>query len=326
MGNTIHHSPLVWILFIVFILVMLALDLGVFNRHTHEIKMKEALRWVVFCMLLAFGFNALIYFWLGADSALAFTTAYIVEQSLSVDNIFIIVMIFSYFRIPAKYQHRVLFWGILGALIMRGIFIAAGIAMIQKFEWLVYVFGAILVFSGLKLLFQKEDENQDLMNSKTIRLTKKIFPVCDKMDGSKFFTKINGKKMATPLFLTLIVIEVSDLIFAVDSIPAIISISRDTFIVYTSNIFAILCLRSMYFAIAGLVDIFHYLRFGLSAILTFVGTKMLLSHYYHIPVITSLGIIIVILALCVLASLIWPKKEEIVEATKSDFMRTEGDL
>jgi tellurite resistance protein TerC len=326
MENAVHHSPLAWILFIVFILIMLALDLGVFNRHTHEIKMREALRWVVFCMLLAFAFNALIYFWLGADAALAFTTAYIVEQSLSVDNIFVIVMIFSYFRIPAQYQHRVLFWGILGALIMRGIFIAAGIAMIQKFEWLVYVFGAILVFSGLKLLFQKEGEDPDLLNSKTIRLTKKIFPVSDKMAGSHFFTKINGKKMATPLFLTLIVIEVSDLIFAVDSIPAIISISRDTFIVYTSNIFAILCLRSLYFAIAGLVDIFHYLRFGLSAILTFVGIKMLLSHYYPISVITSLGIIIVILALCVLASLIWPKKEEIAEAAKSDFMRTEGDL
>lgn len=326
MEGTIHHSPLAWILFIVFILVMLALDLGVFNRKTHEIKMKEALRWVVFCMLLAFGFNSLIYFWLGADSALAFTTAYIVEQSLSIDNIFVIVMIFSSFKVPPAYQHRVLFWGILGALIMRGIFIAAGIAMIQKFEWLVYVFGAILVFSGLKLLFQKEDESQDFMNSKTIRFTKKIFPVSEKMDGSKFFTVVNGKKLATPLFLALIVIEVSDLIFAVDSIPAIISISRDTFIVYTSNIFAILCLRSMYFAIAGLVDIFHYLRFGLSAILTFVGVKMILSHYYHIPVLASLGIIIAILALCVLASLIWPKKEELTEVAKSDFMRTEGDL
>ncbi|MBL7959598.1 TerC family protein [bacterium] len=290
-----------WVLFNVFVLAMLALDLGVFHRKSHEVKMKEALTWSAVWICLALVFNVLIYFWMGEKKALEFLTGYVIEKSLSVDNIFIFIMVFTYFHVPALYQHKILFWGILGALIMRAIFIFAGVALIAKFHWTVYVFGLFLIITGIKMALQKDKKIEPDKNP-AIRLFRRYFPVTDSYDGSKFLTRVNGKLLATPMMIVLIVIETTDLIFAVDSIPAILAITTDPFIVYTSNVFAILGLRALYFALAGVMQLFHYLAYGLSAVLVFVGAKMMLVDVYKIPIQISLLVIVVILTVSIVAS------------------------
>jgi len=306
---------LYWIFFNVFVLVMLAIDLGVFNRKAHEVKIKEALIWSGVWIALALAFNLGLYYYYtppegftSAESALQFLTGYVIEKSLSVDNIFVFVLIFTYFKVPAIYQHKVLFWGIIGALIMRAIFIFAGVALINQFAWIIYVFGGFLVFTGIKLLIQKEKEIHPEKNP-LIRLFKRFFRVTESYEGGKFFTIQNSRKVATPLFIVLIMIETTDLIFAVDSIPAILAVTQDPFIVYSSNVFAILGLRSLYFALAGLVKLFRYLQYGLAAILILVGSKMILNHFYAAKIIStelSLILIITILAASIVTSLLKP--------------------
>ncbi len=299
-----------WILFNVFVLVMLALDLGVFHRNAHEVKMKEALITSAVWIALALLFNIGVYFWMGEKKALEFLTGYIIEKSLSVDNIFVFIMVFSYFHVPSLHQHKILFWGIIGALIMRAIFIFAGVALIAKFHWMIYVFGLFLIVTGIKMAFQKDKKIEPEKNP-VIRLFRKLFPVSDNYDGSKFLTKINGKTFATPMMIVLIVIETTDLIFAVDSIPAILAITDDPFIVYTSNVFAILGLRALYFALAGIMQLFHYLAYGLSAVLVFVGAKMMLVDVYKIPIQISLLVIVVILTLSIVASILRGRSQQV---------------
>lgn len=297
-----------WIGFNVFVLLMLALDLGVFHRKAHEVNIKEAIIWSIVWITLALIFNYGVYIYMGKVKALEFFTGYILEKSLSVDNIFVFILVFSFFKVPSKYQHKILFWGILGALVMRIILIFSGVALLTKFHWLIYVFGAFLIFTGIKMLIQKEQQISPDKNI-LVRLFKKIYPVTDDYHHDKFFVKIDGKKLATPMFVVLLVIEFTDLVFAVDSIPAILAITNDTFIVYTSNVFAILGLRALYFALAGVMKYFRFLKIGLSVILVFVGSKMCLVDFYKFPITLSLGIIISILLISVLASLIKPKKE-----------------
>ena len=296
---------LFWILFNVFVVAMLVLDLGVFHRKSHTVKYREALIWSVVWIALAVIFAIVIYFWHGRTPSLEFVTGYVIELSLSVDNLFVFLLIFRYFQVPAGHQHKVLFWGILGALIMRAIFIAAGVGLIQRFHWIVYVFGAFLVYSGFKLLRQGEAEIHPEKNP-VLRLFRRLVPVTKDYEGDKFFVRRPGL-LATPLLVVLVVVETTDLLFAVDSIPAILAITRDAFIVYTSNVFAILGLRSMYFALAGMMEMFRYLHYGLSVVLMFVGGKMLLSHYYEVPTAVALGAVAGILLLSVAASLIRPK-------------------
>jgi len=293
---------LFWILFNVFVLIMLALDLGVFHRKTHEITVKEALTWTAVWVFLALVFNAGIFFWKGKQTALEFFTGYLVEKALSVDNIFVFLMIFSYFQVPSKYQHKVLFWGIIGALIMRVIFIFAGVALIERFHFTIYIFGALLIYTGYKMFYHNNAKIEPDKNP-VIKFFKKIVPVTPDFQEDKFFVKLNGKKFATPLFLVLILIETTDLIFAVDSIPAILAITQDQFIVYTSNVFAILGLRSLYFALAGVVHRFWLLSYGLAIVLIFVGLKMLLVDLYKIPIEWSLVFIAFIIAASIVLSL-----------------------
>ena len=296
----------VWAGFLLFVLLMLALDLGVFHRKSHEVKIKEALVWSAVWIGLALIFNVGVWYFIGKEKAIEFLTGYVIEKSLSVDNLFVFIMVFSYFNVDTKYQHKVLFWGILGALIMRAIFIFAGVALIQQFHWIIYIFGAFLIFTGVKMLVQK-DEKMEPEKNPLVRLFKRFFPVTDTMHGDRFFVKINAKTVATPLFIVLLIIEFTDLIFAVDSIPAILAISTDTFIIFTSNVFAILGLRALYFALAGIAKLFYYLKYGLSAILVFVGVKMVVAGFFKIPVMYSLLIIVSILTLSILASVIFPK-------------------
>lgn len=298
----------IWIGFILFVLLMLALDLGVFHRKSHEVKIKEALIWSAIWISLALVFNYGIYFFMGKEKAIEFLTGYVIEKSLSIDNLFVFIMLFTYFNIEPKFQHKVLFWGILGALIMRAIFIFAGVALISMFHWIIYFFGAFLIFTGAKMLSHKE-EKIDPHKNPLVRLFKRFFPVTETMVGGKFFTKINGKRFATPLFVVLLIVEFTDLIFAVDSIPAILAISTDTFIIFTSNVFAILGLRALYFALAGITKYFHYLKYGLSAILVFVGIKMVIVDFYKIPISYSLLTIVGILAISILLSILFPKNE-----------------
>lgn len=301
-------SPIFWVIFCIIIVVMLALDLGVFNKKSHEIKLKEALSWVAVWVSLAMIFNLIILFQFGKTKALEFLTAYVIEYSLSIDNIFVFIMVFSFFSVRKEYQHKVLFWGILGAVIMRAIFIFAGVALINKFHWIVIIFGVFLVFTGLKMLLQKEEAKVEPEKNGLVRLLKKFLPVSDHFHGSSFFVKKEGKTYATPLFVVLLIIESTDLIFAVDSIPAVLAISKDTFIVFTSNIFAILGLRSLYFAISGIMGLFRFLKIGLALVLTFVGLKMLAAFFdFEIPVAISLSVIVSILLLSILASLIIKK-------------------
>jgi len=298
----------VWIGFIAFIILLLTVDLGIFHRKSHEVKIKEALLWSAVWISLALIFNYGIYVFLGEEKALEFLTGYLIEKSLSVDNLFVFIMLFTFFDVQPKYQHKVLFWGILGALILRAIFIFSGVALISKFHWIIYIFGAFLVFTGIKMLFHK-DEGIVPDKNPLVRLFKKFFPVSEQMHGSKFFVKLNSKTVATPLFIVLLVVEFTDLIFAVDSIPAILAISNDTFIIFTSNVFAILGLRALYFALAGITKYFHYLKYGLSAILVFVGIKMVIVGYYKIPIVYSLLTILGILLLSVLASVMFKNNE-----------------
>jgi tellurite resistance protein TerC len=288
---------------------MLILDLGVFHRKTHEVSMKEALTWTFVWIFLALVFNAVIYYWRGKQQALEFFTGYLVEKALSVDNIFVFIMIFTYFQIPSKYQHKVLFWGIIGALIMRVIFIFAGVALIEKFHITIYVFGALLIYTGYKM-FNHNNAKIHPEKNPVIKFFKKFTPVTHQLHEDKFFIKLDGKRFATPLFLVLILIESTDLIFAVDSIPAILAITQDQFIVYTSNVFAILGLRSLYFALAGVVHRFWLLSYGLAIVLVFVGIKMLLIDVYKIPIEWSLLFIAFIITASVVASLKIPRKNQ----------------
>lgn len=296
-------TPLIfWIIFNCFVLLMLALDLGVFHRKSHEVTVKEALTWTSVWIGLALIFNVIIYVWRGQQQALEFFTGYLVEKALSIDNIFVFIMIFSYFQIPVKYQHKVLFWGILGALIMRVLFIFAGVALLEKFHFTIYIFGAFLIFTGYKM-FYHSDSKIDPGKNPVLKLFKRFMPVSPSLSEDNFFVKIDGRRFATPLFLVLILIETSDLIFAVDSIPAILAITQDHFIVYTSNVFAILGLRSLYFALAGIVHRFWLLSYALAIVLVFVGTKMMLIDVYKIPIEWSLIFIALIITGSILLSL-----------------------
>lgn len=320
----------IWIGFVAFVLLMLALDLGVLNRKAHVIRAREALLWTLLCVALALVFNVLVYFmyehnWLGiaenfgtrgpADAgsakrvsdgwraALEFFTGWVIEYSLSLDNIFVIAIIFRYFRVPQQYQHRVLFWGILGALVMRGAMIWAGTELITRFFWMNYLFGAILLFTAVKML-RSGDEEPEPDRNPLVRLARRFYPVSPAFEGQKFFTMVDGRKAMTPMFVALLVVESTDVLFAVDSIPAIFAITRDPFIVFTSNVFAILGLRSLYFALASLLDKFYYLKLSLVFLLAFVGVKMLLAHHYHLAAEVSLAIIVAILAVGIVASLL----------------------
>jgi len=272
---------------------------------------KEALLWSAVWISMALLFNYGIYYFMGKEKALEFLTGYLIEKSLSIDNLFVFIMLFAFFDVKAVYQHKVLFWGILGALILRAVFIFAGVALISKFHWIIYVFGGFLIYSGFKMIFSKNEKTEPDKNP-LVKLFKRFFPVTEKMHGGNFFVKIDGKRFATPLFIVLLVVEFTDLIFAVDSIPAILAVSNDTFIIFTSNVFAILGLRSLYFALAGIAKYFHYLKYGLSAILVFVGIKMVVAGFFKIPVTASLFVIIGILVISIILSVVFPKKEEIV--------------
>lgn len=298
-----------WVAFNVFVLAMLALDLGVFHRNAHEVKVKEALGWSAVWIALALLFNLGVFVYGGSQKGFEFLTGYLIEKSLSVDNIFVFLLLFSYFAVPSIYQHKVLFWGILGALVMRAIMIAVGATLIKEFHWVIYGFGALLIFSGIKMALQKEQKVHPEKNP-LVRLFRRVMPTTAEFHGDKFFIKKNGVRFATPLFVTLLMVESADLMFAVDSIPAIFAITDDPFIVYTSNVFAILGLRSLYFALAGVMEKFHYLKVGLSVILVFVGVKMLLTDVYKMPVLLSLGVIAAVLAASVAASLLRPQKGE----------------
>lgn len=297
---------LFWILFNVFVLAMLALDLGVFNRRAHSVTFREALAWSAVWLALATGFAVLVYFWHGRAASLEFATGYLIELSLSVDNLFVFLVVFRYFRVPAALQHRVLFWGILGALITRAAFILAGVSLIQRFHWLIYVFGALLVYSGIKLLRQS-DEDINPEKNPLLRLFRQWMPVTDDYVGEKFWVRQPGL-CATPLVVVLLVVETTDIVFAVDSIPAVLAITLNAFIVYTSNVFAIIGLRSMYFAVAGMMDLFEYLHYGLSVVLVVIGAKMLVSHYYTVPTVVALGTVAGVIAISVVASVVWPRK------------------
>lgn len=288
---------------------MLALDLGVFNRRAHSIRFREALGWSVMWVALAISFAVVVYFWHGRAASLEFLTGYVIELSLSIDNLFVFLVIFRYFRVPGELQHRVLFWGILGALITRGAFILAGVGLIRQFNWITYIFGALLVWSGFKLLRQGDAEIDPEKNP-VLKLFRRWMPVTDEYVGDKFWVRQPGL-YATPLVVVLLVVETTDILFAVDSIPAVLAITLNAFIVYTSNVFAIMGLRSMYFAVAGMMDYFEYLHYGLSAVLVFIGGKMLLSHYYKLPTHIALGTVIGVLLISVLASVALPRKRDL---------------
>ena len=300
-----------WIIFNLIILGVLYFDLKFIQKDAHAISVKEAAFWSVFWIMVALCFNAGIYYFMGPDKALKFLTGYVIEKTLSVDNLFVFLMIFEYFSVPAKFQPRVLHWGILGALVMRFIIIFAGVALLEKFHWIIYVFGALLIYTGFKMAFGEEKKLEPEKNP-LIKLLKKIMPVAvRKIDDEKFFIYINGIFHATPLFVVLLVIESSDLIFAVDSIPAILAVTTDPFLVYTSNVFAILGLRALYFLLSSIMPLFVYLKFGISILLCYIGVKMLIMHFYKIPTLASLGVIAFILICSVVASLMFPKKESL---------------
>jgi len=298
-----------WGGFTAFVLAMLALDLGVFHRKAHEVRFREALTWSVVWVALALAFNALIWTWFGPTKGLEFLTGYLIEKALSVDNIFVFLVIFSYFSVPSAYQHRVLFWGILGALVMRAIFIAAGAALITQFHWIIYVFGAVLVLTGVRLFVQRNEHMQPEKNP-VLRLFRRFVPTVPEYNGQRFTVMKAGRRYATPLLAVLVLVEATDLVFAVDSIPAVFAVTKDPFIVYTSNIFAILGLRAMFFLLAGVMDRFRYLKPGLAAVLVFVGAKMMLTDLYKIPITVSLAVVAGILAVAVAASLVVTSREQ----------------
>jgi tellurite resistance protein TerC len=299
-----------WIIFNAVIIVLLVLDLAVLNRGGRVVPFKDALISSAIWIALAGGFAVFIHFWISPAKSLEFVTGYLIEEALSVDNLFVFILLFSYFKVPAEQEKTVLFWGIIGALIMRGVFIVAGVALVQRFHWIMYVFGAFLVYSGLKLMSEGDEEEVDPSRNLVLRLCRRFLPITDGYESNKFLVRRDSRLLATPLFVVLLVVETTDILFATDSIPAILAISRDPFIVYTSNVFAILGLRSMYFALAGLMKLFHYLNYGLSAILIFIGAKMLLSFRYELPTWITLVVIAVVLSVSVLASLLFPKAEK----------------
>jgi tellurite resistance protein TerC len=301
-----------WILFNLFALGMLALDLFVFHRSRRVVRSREALAWSALWIALAMAFAGLVFFWQGRQVALEFVTGYVLELSLSVDNLFIFLVIFRYFSVPEQHQRGVLFWGILGALLMRGVFILAGVGLIQRFHWILYAFGALLIYSGIRLGFAGE-HRVDPAKNPAVRLVRRVLPVTDDYQGGSFFVrgwKGNPGLYATPLLIVLAVIETTDLLFAVDSIPAVLAVTLNAFIVYTSNVFAILGLRSLYFALSGMMKLFHYLHYGLAVVLIFIGAKMLLAFKYQIPTWVTLVVIAVVLAVAVLASVMFPKPEK----------------
>jgi len=303
MGFESIGSPLLWVGFTGFVLVLLALDLGVFHRHAHEVKFREALTWSLVWVGLALAFNVGVWKWFGPTAGLEFLTGYLIEKALSVDNIFVFLVILSYFAVPKDHQHRVLFWGILGALIMRAVFIFAGAALLEAFHWVIYVFGGILILTGVKLLLQRDAELHPERNP-IFRPFRRLVPSVAEYHGAKFTVRQGGRRFATPLLAVLVAVEATDLVFAVDSIPAVFAVTRDPFIVYTSNIFAILGLRAMYFLLAGVMDRFRFLKLGLAAVLVFVGVKMTIVELYKIPIGVSLAVVAGTLALAVVASLI----------------------
>ena len=297
-----------WVGFNVFVLAMLAIDLGVFHRKSHVVTFKESMSWTVVWVTLALVFNVGVWHFAGPQKGLEFFTGYVIEKSLSVDNVFVFALLFSYFAVPPLYQHKVLFWGILGALIMRAVMIVGGAALITKFSWIIYIFGAFLILTGIKMIVKRDEEMHPERNP-VVKWFKRLMPVTSDYRGDKFFVRENGIRMATPLFVVLLLVEITDVIFAVDSIPAIFAVTTDPFIVYTSNVFAILGLRSLYFALAGVMDKFHYLKIGLGVVLTFVGVKMLLAHSpWKLDTLLSLGVIVLILAVSMVMSLLRPKK------------------
>ncbi|MFA6129047.1 MAG: TerC family protein [Bacteroidales bacterium] len=307
--ESVPESALMWVGFIVFILLMLLLDLVVFNRKAHEVKMKEALLASLFWISLAIIFNLGVWRYLGEQKALEFLAAYLIEESLSIDNLFVFIMIFAYFQVNPRYQHKILFWGIIGAMVLRAIFIVTGVALINKFHWVIYIFGGFLIFTGIRMALDKGSKIEPDKNP-IIRLVKRIFPVTTDNRFGHFFVRIDGQLYATTLFIALVMIEFTDLVFAVDSIPAVLAISKDPFIVYTSNVFAILGLRSLYFALSSIISYFRFLKYGLSAILFFVGVKMCISGIYKMPIGVSLGVLVGVLALSILLSVFIPKKSE----------------
>ena len=308
--NSIGNSAALWVGFSLFILFMLSLDLGLFNRKAHAIKYREATIWSAVWVSLAITFAGIVFWYQGTDLGLKFLTGYVIELSLSVDNLFVFLLIFSYFKVPAKVQHRVLFWGVLGALVMRLTMIFIGAALINRFHWIIYIFGAFLVYTGIKM-FRQEDTDIQPEENPIVRAVTRYIPITRHYEGNHFFTRVNGKLTGTLLLLVLVIVEVTDLVFAVDSIPAIFAITTNTFIVYTSNVFAILGLRSMYFLLAGVVEKFQYLRMGLAIVLTFIGVKMLIEVFHiEISVWISLVVVATVLLVSVAASILWPKHAE----------------
>ena len=299
-------DPILYVGFIVLVLLLLALDLGVFNRTPHVVKVSEAFGWTAFWITLALAFNVFVYYERGPVAATEFFAGYLLEQSLSVDNIFVIILILRYFKVATQYHHKVLFWGIIGALVMRGTMIAVGAALISAFDWIFYVFGAFLIITGIRMAFSSEDA-EDLEDNIVVKYGRKWFRVTDTYHQDKFTVMKDGVRWFTPLFLVVLVVEATDLVFAVDSIPAIFAITRDPFIVFTSNVFAIMGLRSLFFAVAGAMGMFHFLKYGLSAILSFIGVKMLIMHWVHIPVAVALGVIATVLAISIVLSIIFPE-------------------
>jgi tellurite resistance protein TerC len=306
----------VWVVFNLFVLAMLALDLGVFHRKAHVVSFREAGTWTAVWIALALVFNAGVWYFMGPQKGVEFLTGYLIEKSLSVDNIFVFALIFSYFAVPAQYQHRILFWGILGALVMRAGFIAAGAALITHFHWVIYLFGAFLIVTGVKMALAPEKGLEPERNP-VVRLVRRLMPVTERYDGQKFFVREAGAWAATPLFLVLVLVEATDLVFAVDSIPAIFAITTDPLIVYTSNVFAILGLRSLYFLLGGVMNKFEYLKLGLAGILVFVGAKMALVDVYKIPSLVSLAVISVILLVAITASLVRSRRRQATEDNKA---------
>jgi tellurite resistance protein TerC len=301
------EGPLFWIAFNVGVLALLAFDLGVFHRHPRVVKFREAMLWTVFWVALAAGFAVLVYFWRGHQKALEFTAGYLIEESLSVDNLFVFLMLFNYFRVEPKYQRKVLSWGIVGALVTRGVFILVGVGVLRLFHWVIYIFGAFVLYTAFKLV-RGEQEQIDPERNWALRVVRRWVPITPEYDGDHFFVDRAGRRFATMLFVTVIVVESTDILFAADSIPAVLAISNDPFIVYTSNVFAILGLRSLYFALAGMMEAFHLLHYGLAGILAFIGVKMLISGWIQIPTYIALAVVGGILAMSVAASLIWKEK------------------
>ncbi len=299
-----------WGVFLLVVLAMLMVDLGVFHRKAHVLSMKEATIWSIVWIVVALIFNAVVWVWLGHQKALEFFTGYLVEKALSADNIFVFAVLFNYFAVPPEYRHRVLFWGVLGAIVFRLTFILAGTALLKKFHWVVYIFGIIVIVSGVKLLMRKEEEIDPERNP-VLRLARRFLPITPNYHGQKFFVRLDGKFMATPLMLVLLVVESTDIVFAIDSIPAIFAITRDPFIVFTSNVCAILGLRALYFLLEGMIRLFRYLDEGLAVILVFIGIKMLVSEFYKIPTWVALSFVAAVLAVTIALSLMAERREQI---------------